>query len=501
MWKRLRPSLIGFFLLLILAGGIYWWRLAQHIGRDGAAPPRAAASALPAPKPSTIALPVRIPIDKVEAALNKALPVPLWSIDKPGSTCVKPTRVRIFDGGINVTPRIKCRIVGSVKRGKLTLSGSGNAILVAMPVDAVLQVREVAKVSDIKPVNASTQITALLVPKLTREGHLKASLKLKYNWRTEPEVLIMGQRIRLTDKADEKLAPILAKAEEDLERELSGLSVREELQNLWRQGFTVESLNRQNPEAWLRITPLGLAGGRVAIEGRNLRVDAMLTASAEVKLGAKPARPTPTPLPRLGLEGEATDLRLNAPVLAEYTQLEPVIGKALNKLAIKPIVLADGNAVRVRFGTPRLYATQGGRLALGLEISARGTGGLIDTKGLVWLTARPETAPNSERVLIRDIQLAVGNSRDVQLPLLIDIAQSEMVRATIEDALAQDFSRDYLKLMIKIDVALQKVRIGPFRLAAELNSMSHGKVQPLGQGLYMPITASGTARLDYIGQK
>ena len=39
-----------------------------------------------------------------------------------------------------------------------------------------------------------------------------------------------------------------------------------------------------------------------------------------------------------------------------------------------------------------------------------------------------------------------------------------------------------------------------FRLAMQLDSVRHGKAIVLGQGIYLPITASGTARLDYADQ-
>jgi hypothetical protein len=75
--------------------------------------------------------------------------------------------------------------------------------------------------------------------------------------------------------------------------------------------------------------------------------------------------------------------------------------------------------VKVRFGPSTLYATEGGKLALGLQIRARGPRQLLDTRGGLWLTARPETQPDSERMLVRDLALAAQPGDDVQLPLLV----------------------------------------------------------------------------------
>jgi hypothetical protein len=184
------------------------------------------------------------------------------------------------------------------------------------------------------------------------------------------------------------------------------------------------------------------------------------------------------------------------PIIADYAELEPVLAKALNKVAAKGIDVPSIGVVKVKFGPPRLYATENGRLALGLAMAARGPRQVLDTKGTVWLTAKPETMPDSEKLLIRDVQMATGVS-GAQFQLLVDIAESEVVQDALEDALTQDFSRDYLKLMAKIDVALKAVRVGPFRLTATLTDMHHGTAQALGQGLYLPVVSRGTARLDF----
>jgi hypothetical protein len=156
--------------------------------------------------------------------------------------------------------------------------------------------------------------------------------------------------------------------------------------------------------------------------------------------------------------------------------------------------------VKVRFGPSTLYATDAGRLALGLEIRARGPRQLLDTRGRIWLTARPETQPDSERLIVREIALAAHPGDDAQLPLLMAVAQSAEVKAALAEALAQDFTGDYTKLLGKVDQALADVKIGNFRLAMQLDRVRHGRAIVLGQGIYLPITASGTARLDYADQ-
>lgn len=495
---RRRTLLVGGALVLAVAGGLGWRRLQEaRTAAIATPPPHAGPGVLPPPAPSSIALPVRVPLALLQTAVNQAVPQLLWQIDQPGSVCVKAARVNLFGARLKLTPDVRCHIIGDVQRGPIRLSGHGGRLRLAMPVFARLEARDIGGLIAREGTAAEALITAELTPTLSAAGHLQARIHLTYDWRREPTVSVFGEQIRLTDKADRKLAPVLARAETDLARRLAALPVRARLERLWRQGFAVQSINRRNPPAWLRLTPQALAVEGIAVERRDLRIDARLGALAEVVLGAPPAAPAATPLPMIGARGGPPGLLLQSAVLADPATLQRPIDRALAKVAARGMLLPRIGAVRVRFGPATLYATDGGRLALGLDIWARGPRQLFDARGRIWLTARPETRPDSERMDVRELKLAAGEGDDVQLPLLVAVAQSADVRAALEEALSQDFAGDYMRLLGRIDTAITAIRIGDFRLALTLDTVRHGRAVVLGQGLYMPVTASGSARLDY----
>ncbi len=492
----------GLGVAALVVAGLAWIMLQSVVETvTSKAPPRAAPTPLPPPTVSSIALPVRVPLALLQKTVNDAVPVKLWTIDEADRVCVPAARMKLFKARVKVTPDIKCRIIGTVTRGPIRLTGKGEELRLEMPLSAEITARDIGGIIPHETATATALVTADLRPGLTADGHLSAAIHLAYDWRQEPGVMLMGQRIRLTEKVDQKLGPILQKAQSDLSRKLATLPVRAELERTWRSGFTVQSLNRRNPPAWLRLTPQGFGVGRIAVDADQLRIDAVLDALAEVHLGAAPLRPVPTPLPPIAAAGPADGLTLNVAVLSDYATLEGVIGKALVKVAAKGINVPDYGRVRVTFRRAILYGTDDGRLALGLDLHARGPHQVLNARGRVWLTARADTLPDSERVLIRDVRLFTAAGDDAQLPLLVAVAQSETVRVTVETALAQDFSRDYTKLMAKIDKALLAVPVGDFRLSAQLQQVRHGKVLALGQGLYLPVQASGTARLDYAGPR
>ena len=462
------------------------------------APPRAAPQPMPPPPVSQLDVPIRLPLSLLAQEVEAAIPTELWAIDKPDAVCAQPTRIKLFKTRIKVTPTIRCHIIGNVRRGPIRLSGRGDHLQLLMPVEAVAQARDIGGLIAHETATASADVLADVQLGMAPDGHLTSRILLDYRWRETPSLTILGQRIDLAGKAEPRLAEVIARAERELPQRLARLPVRRELEALWQHGFATAEINHQRPPGYLRLEPVALAVGRINVADEHIQLPARLDARATVHLGTRPPAPAVTPLPAIGsATGTGGRFSLHLPVEAEYATLEPVIARALAKVAARGIMLPDHGRVAVQFGRPTLYATGNGRLALGLALSVRGPRKLLDSKGIVWLTARPETQAGSERVLMRDVQLVAQPGDDLQFPLLVAVAGSDAVRGALETALAQDFGRDYAKLLGRIDTALEQVKLGPFRLAARLDRVEHGKVLALGQGLHLPVSASGSARLDY----
>ncbi len=115
------------------------------------APPRIdAVPDLPKP-PSTIIVPLSVDIGVIEARLNQTTPRNLWAINQYEPKCVPAQRVTVCavharkckgDACKNVpckvgfkrakvTPDVACRIVGNVTRGRIGISGRGDALFLS----------------------------------------------------------------------------------------------------------------------------------------------------------------------------------------------------------------------------------------------------------------------------------------------------------------------------------------------------------------------------------
>ena len=504
--RRRWTTLLGFAILLVAFG-------CKPLP-DYPAPERIETPFVPPQRISTISVPVRFDLDQLEGAINRATPQALWSIDEQ-RTCAAPARatlclkhVRPCKGAecrdipckigfkrAAVTPTISCRIVGQVTRGPIRMSGRGETIMLAMPVKAVVQARDIGGIIKHKTATAAAVVRATVRLGIDRNWTPRAKVALAYDWTEPPSIELLGQKVGFARRADSALQKVIAGLERDLPRMLPRDQLRSGAAAAWRSAFTTIELNRDRPPAWMRVTPrgIGLAGYRIA--GRTVEARVIAEAVTETRIGARPDAPAPTPLPPPLAAIPARGLNVAIPVLADYGQLEPVLKRALDKLARKPVELEGIGPVKVAFGKVTLYPIADGRLAVGIEAEADAVRGpLSATHGKVWLTALPYNEPGSEVVRVRDLQI-FGRTDRAAVDLLISLFMDRQIVQQIEGALVQDFNKDYERVLAAARKAIAERQLGDFRLNATITGVSHGQVVVTGSGLFMPTEVTGEATI------
>lgn len=449
------------------------------------------------PQPSLISVPVEADLADLSRVLEREIPKQLWTIDKPGQTCVKSKGLDLGIATIK-TPTIKCRIVGEVTRGPMALEGAGRDIRISIPLRAVIRVEDIGGVLKRETATADAVAHARVRLDLAEDWTPRGKVDITYDWRNTPHIEILGQRIDLTTDADRKLAPVLAKLERDLPGELGKLHLREAIGKAWNDAFTTVSLNRENPPVWMRITPRELQYGGYDVVGGKLRLQLGLQALTETFVGDRPTDPAPVPLPPMRrLQAKAGQLEFFLPVFADYRQLEPVLMRALTKRSARPFEVPGVGPVRARFKSAEIFGTKGGKIAVGLTFDAQPVAGGVTAGGTVWLTGKPVNAKDSRRVGFED--LAVSGATDMTGgDLAINLMNAPGVTQYVAAALAQDFERDYAKLLGKVDRAIETKREGNFLVQADLLRTRSGQLQAAGQGLYLPVWATGTASVRVV---
>lgn len=457
------------------------------------APPRATDAIVIPEQESSIAVPVTANLSELSAALEREVPRQLWTIDKPNQVCVASTKVKVLIVKIK-TPTIKCRIVGVVTRGRMSLSGPGQELFVTMPIHAVVSARDIGGILKRETATADARVRARVRLRLQQDWNPKASLDISYDWTDEPHIDFLGQRIEFTSKADARLQKVIARLERTLPAELAKLRLRDKVAGAWASAFTSLELNRANPSVWARITPRRLQYGGYAISNRALSLNLGMTARIETVVGPRPADPPATPLPPLApLTAKAGQVRFAIPVIADYAQLEPIVLEALVKRSRRPFVLPGLGPVNARFEKITAYGTTGGRIAVGLGFTAARPGG-SPSRGTIWLVGLPVTTPNSRKLAFTDLSV-FGATDSTGTDLLLKLANSPALSGIVADALTQNLSKDYADLLGKISRAIAEKREGDLVIRARIDEVETGELKAAGQGLYLPVWGKGTASI------
>lgn len=463
--------------------------------RDDEPPPRAHDAIKVDPQASLITVPIHADLGNLAAALEREIPRTLWTIDKPGQTCVPSKGVDIGIATIK-TPELKCRIIGRVMRGPLRFAGKGKEIVLDMPLHAVVNAEDIGGVLKRETATADAKAHAVIRLTLAQDWSPRGTVDIRYDWTNRPHLDFLGQRIDFTEQAEEKLAPVIARLERDLPGQLGKLEVRRQVERAWNSAFTTLSLNRENPPVWMRVSPKELQYGGYELDGKRLVLKLGVKAVTETYVGKRPADPAPTPLPPVRpLETEAGRLAFFIPVVADYVQLEPVLMKALHKRSRRPFEVPGVGPVRADFRKVTIYGTTGGRIAVGVEFTATDLADKVGTtKGTVWMTGVPVNADNSRRVGFENFEVS-GTSDMTGGNLILRLANTPGMAHTIAAALAQNFENDYNKLLVKIDRAIEDKREGDLLIRAEVTRTRTGRIRAAGQGLYLPVWADGMASI------
>lgn len=462
---------------------------------DHEPPPRANDTIAVEPRASLITVPLHADVSGLAAALEQEIPRKLWSIDRPETTCVASKKVKVAFVKLK-TPTLKCRVVGEVTRGPLRFHGQGRDIVLTMPLHAVLRAEDIGGVLKRETATADANAQATIRLTLGSDWTPRGTVDIRYDWTNTPHLDFLGQRIDFTDKADEKLRPVIARLERTLPGHLARLELRPQIEKAWASAFTALELNEKNPPVWMRVTPEELQYGGYELQGNRLLLRLGLKAVTETFIGERPADPKVKPLPPVRpLEQEAGRLTFFIPVIADYRQLEPVLMRALRKRAQRPFEVPHFGPIMADFEKATIYGTTGRRIAVGVTFTARDKAGRVKpAHGTVWMTAMPVNAENSRKVDFADFHVS-GTTDAVGGDLLIGFANTPGLAGTLASALGQNFENDYQDLLGKIARAIDDKRKGAFLIRAEVRRANTGRIQASGQGLYLPVTAEGTASI------
>ena len=315
---------------------------------------------------SVIVARLSVPTQQLSTAFTRDVPETLVTIDERLEECVPSESVKVLGAKLFDTPTLGCDLAGEITRGPISVGGDGTQIVLRMPLSARIEVRNIGDILKRETATAEAAVTMRGTLGVTKDWGLDPDFDINYEWTLEPGVDFLGTRISLRSVADKELDKMIPEVEAMLKTKAREFNLRGEADKAWQDIFTTESVNREDPPVWITIAPEMAGVDQLDIRDGEIGVDVLMAGELSLFVGDKPAPPEPSPLGDNVGAPEIETFDIKVPVLADFKELEPVLLKALRKLAAKGIEIEELASLDADFQDVTIYATEGDQLAVGV---------------------------------------------------------------------------------------------------------------------------------------
>lgn len=437
---------------------------------------------------SSISIPISGNLRIFENILNEEVPWRLVDINEPKKICLK-TKSKLI-------PDISCKLIGKIDRGRIRLTGSGQTLKISIPVSTRIQAQDIGGIIKRETATGSMVVTMRAKLSLSKNWRPSAKVDVDYRWGKKIGIDVLEQRIEFTSRVDPEIRKIAKQIEQQLPRLIRNLNARAKAEQIWAEGFT-SARAKSDPEIWVRFTPREIGFAGYSIRGQRLVVNLAGRAQTQTLFGTRPDDPAITPLPDLSDSLPADGINVNVPFHIPYSVFRAPLERALNMGAFQKIRLNDGSEADARFNDVEIFATDGGRIAMGIDVTIKEPiNWLGDVEGKLWIVARPRLDLANKVIGISNLSVFSRTNSPVFNAIVgtvsKDTVDEEMIRK-----ISYDFSEDYEDGLKKADDWLKAEPLEGFVFRGNLISADIQRLYVLPEGLIVQAKASGDGRMYY----
>jgi len=403
----------------------------------------------PAVAESTVAIPVRIPLAVVQAAVESAVP-PGYEIHKAGD---KTITVRI-----SKFPKIEINHVlhwwadGSIARGPIAIAGEGRSLTATTDCNGSLTGRfEVFKGADVREtLSVEVGIGVRVTPSVTPDWRLNAQVDPILQVR-RAEFSVAGFDISVRDHVDSALRPHLDKAAVSANAAISALAIADPVRGVWSsltepRQVTIPSA----PPVWVSIVPSAILAPTLHADASGLTVLVGAKARIAMRVGSRPAAQDPGPLPAPDTSAWAPGLALEAPIALSYDTMAHEA-----RTAFQDEVYPLSGGILLRITDVKLYSL-GERLVVGAYVDADVPWSFWNTKGWIYFWGTPVVTPADKRIDVT--QFDYHEQTRSYLLKVADWLLHDTVRDAMQRKLRWDLTKPYAQATTMANALLADFR-------------------------------------------
>ncbi|WOE73887.1 DUF4403 family protein [Alterisphingorhabdus coralli] len=472
----------------IVLGAIIYGVVGATIVGAAPRPSRISPEMLNTDRTSTVRIPVSGSLSYLAEILNAEVPQRLTTINQPKQICLK-TKSKLL-------PDISCRLKGFVDRGRITLSGSGKTMTIAIPVNLRVEVLDIGDIIKRETVTGAMQVLMRVQPQLSRDWRTTATVDIEYRWTDEIGIDALGQRITFGSRIEPEIRKVAKKIEQRLPQLIQSLNARQKVESIWHAGFTVERA-KSDPEIWVRFTPQEIGMADYVFRDGQLIVDLAVQAQTETIFGPEPEKPEKTPLPDLMEQPPARGINVQVPVYIPYDVFEKPLTDIVGMGEYRQVTLEDGTTTEARFNSIEIFGTEGGRLAIGLDVSIKSPVPLInEVEGEIWVVAKPKLDVAAKTIGISDLEV-ISQTDSTAFNLLAGAISAAEIDEELIAQIRYDFSDHYQEGLVKADEWLAAEPLEGFVFNGSLEGADLKELHVAPDGMVIEVWARGKGRLHY----
>ncbi len=431
------------------------------------APARMAAQPQPVRVPSTIYMPIQIPIAQVTDVVNEVVPRTLYQ-----------GRDHKLRKGI-LTVRLDLDIR---RNGTIRMEPSDDALITHIPLRAEGVLKNLGTDRDFSmafTVHARSDIH------LNAGWEFISKTRSSFTWREEPRIQVFGIKFSIARVAGEALTQKLAELGPQIDEKLrTSIKTQDLAVRLWND-INQPIVVSQDPPAWLDVEPLSFHFSPMQTQTDTVVFGLRTVTFIEMVMDRAPAEASPDPMPPLQAGIDSTNsFNIDLAVSVPFSSAEEILSAAL---ADKAFTVKD--RVKVRIKDFEVYAS-GPSLVAGIDFTAD-IPGRVDVDGKFFLKGIPVYEDSTRTIRIDSLQYDVDSRNrlaevaawmlhdrfieTIQERLVLPVGDEiELARARLEEAL----DRQPVGTYVMIDGTVERLAPGRLYLSDEA---IHVKVSAGGQ--------------------
>lgn len=319
--------------------------------------------------------------------------------------------------------------------------------------------------------------------KVAYTTHFKISPDLKFKSITElrkfetPDACEVSMfNYDATDKLRGELLTVLKDLEKDIDKEISSIDIRTEIESIWQKLCEQNSLGKYG---YLCISPKAISLGNVQFDKDNAYVDLNLTVKPVVT--TYPREFSVTNLPMLNEHKKEKGFDINLDIIATYDSLSSIL---TSNLTGKKVMIKKNEVI---FGNISIEGASNEQIIMKVAFDGK-------RSGVLYLTGTPKFDPSQQIISFPDL------SYDLETKNKLLKSAKWLFNSKITDILRKNAVFDLKPHLNEMKKTIQKEMNREIQKGVELNgqveSISLMGIYPNNENLIIRVNSKGEVRLS-----